>query len=324
MVNEENIQLIRKAIKNREISGAFYPSVYVIEISSLCDLKCIMCPNNQMPTSDKGLIDSVLYTNILEDISPYCEFLMLYWMGEPLMHPEINELLRIARSRIRGKIALSSNMTTMNNEISRTILSNVDILICCLDRWDKQAYERIRLGANFEKSIGNILSLLGHKKQSDQCEIVVKALDIDINPEEYKEFESYWLSKGCRPLLAWLCDWAGTFKQIRQSSSLPIPRNEEIRVPCSDLWFKLVLNWRGDIQMCCFDWKYSHQIGNYDKDNNWLNLTWQSGQILKLREAHSNNEWGANSLCASCKTWAEMTDLNAYVDFNEDSYFTIF
>lgn len=324
LVNFRNVDLVRQAIRNGKLSGEFYPVVYVIESASRCNLQCVMCPNPKMTPSNWGEINVELFQKVIIDIAPYCEFLMLYWMGEPFLHSSLPELLEIARSHIRGRIVLSSNMTRMDKTLAHSILSNVDILLCCIDRWDKTGFEKTRRGVSFETVVSNTESILAQRRTEDRCEVVVKALDISHGSDEYTEFQKYWSSKGGRPLLAWLNDWAGTMGKLRNAAKLPIPRQDDTRVPCVDLWFKLVMNWRGEVQMCCFDWNYSYQIGQYDKKGDWLAHTWQSDKIVELRQAHMNGEWAVNKLCAGCTTWGEEAELDAYVDFDDQSYFTIF
>lgn len=323
-VNIENVALIERAMGGREVSGDFYPSVYVLEPSSRCNLKCVMCPNPMMTPSNWGDIDLELLDKILTDISPYAEFLMLYWMGESLLHPNIEQILKRAKSKISGKIVLSSNMTVLSAPAQSAILDHVDMLICSLDRWNKDTYEKIRRGSDFDSVVSNIENLLAEKQQrGSNCEIIVKALDIKQQDSEYQDFVTYWTTRGARPMLAWLNDWAGTFNDMRNAASLDIPRASIERGPCSDLWFKMVINWRGDVQMCCFDWNYQHKISEY-KDGNWLKNAWQGAAIKTLRKAHLDGQYDVNKLCSECDTWGDESEHNAYVNWSEESYFKLF
>ncbi|MFH2065653.1 MAG: radical SAM protein [Pseudomonadota bacterium] len=323
-VNQQNINQIELSLKNREKSGPFYPSVYIIELTNKCNLKCKICPNNQIDYSQKGYIDEKLFEKIIIDISPYCEFLMLYWMGEPLLHKKFNQLLEVARVNIRGKIAVSSNMTINNPSFYESALRNSDFFLCCVDRWDKLAYEDLRQGSSFEDVVRNIEELLKKKKSNHNCEVIVKALDISISSTEFDCFKKYWERLGAKTLLAWVSDWAGTLPTLRKNSQLDIPHQQNTRVPCADLWFKMPINWRGDVLMCCFDWSYSHKIGSVENSSDWLKTIWHSDLIKKIRENQLSGKWRNNTLCEKCTTWAELFEHDAYVNCNEKSYFTVF
>ena len=225
VVNQQNIDQIEFSIRNEEITGQFYPSVYIIELTNICNLKCKICPNNQIDISQKGYIDENLFERIIEDISPYCEFLMLYWMGEPLLHKKFNRLLEVARAKIRGIIVVSSNMTINDPLFYESALRNSDIFLCCLDRWDKLAYEEIRQGSSFDEVVNNIKEFLDTKNRNHNCEVIVKALDISNSSTEYDCFNKYWQKLGAKTMLAWVSDWAGTLPKLRNHSQLDIPHN---------------------------------------------------------------------------------------------------
>ncbi len=321
-INPNNVHAVRAALDNLETTGDFLPTVYVIEPTSKCNLKCVMCPNKQIQNDNLGNMPLPLFEKIVQDISPYAEFVMLYWLGEPLLHPNIIEMLSIARKNIKGRIVVSTNLTQATDEVLISLLENTDIILCSLDRWNPKDYEKIRIGANFSVVVSNIERLIKLKTHQHKAEIVVKGLDIDLDSTEYQEFKEYWMGKGARPLLAWLNDWAGTFPSIRKAASIPIPQSSK-RTACADLWFKMIINWRGEIQMCCFDWRYEHFVGNCDNPN-WLHSSWQSDTIIRFRKLHKNRKFASNKLCNTCKTWGEITEHNAYLDFDEQSYFIVF
>lgn len=321
-VNPVNVKSVRSALENLEVIGDFLPTVYVIEPTNICNLKCVMCPNKNINTSDLGSMTLSVFERIIDSIAPYAEFVMLYWLGEPLLHPEISEMLYIARKKIKGKIVVSTNLTIATDEVLCGLLENTDIILCGLDRFKPNEYENIRVGANFSTVVTNIERLIKKKTQAHKAEIVVKGLDISFDSVEYQKFRDYWTQKGARPLLAWLNDWAGTFPSIRKVASIPIPQSHTKKA-CADLWYKMVINWRGEIQMCCFDWQYKNPIGVCHNPD-WLKSVWQSEKIIYLRELHKKHEFTSIQLCKHCNTWGEISEHNAYLDFDDSSYFIVF
>ena len=69
-----------------------YKKVYV-EITNVCNLNCSFCIHNQR----KSLFMSKdNFKIILEKLKPYTKYLYFHVMGEPLMHPYINEFINMA------------------------------------------------------------------------------------------------------------------------------------------------------------------------------------------------------------------------------------
>lgn len=323
LVNSQNVENLRAAIRVGQCEGQFLPSVYVVEPVSRCNLRCVMCPNSKMTPSNFGDIEIEKFCLVLDIISPYCEFLMLYWMGEPLLHKDFEILMREARQRIRGRIVVSSNMTFMTESMADSIITHADVVLCSIDRWKKSAYERIRLGASFESTIQNTKLLLSRKSSDSTCKVIVKALDMKNESEEYAAFSEFWGALGATPMLAWLNDWAGTLPAIRNAARIPIPIISSQRVACTDLWFKMIVNWRGDVQMCCFDWDYKHSIARIDRTSS-LQSIWHSEKMISLRREQLAANWKANDLCEGCTSWGQPHEFDAYIDFEEGSHFVVF
>lgn len=323
-VNNMNVEAIQRAIESGATTGDFLPSVYVLDPISRCNISCVMCPNSRMAQSQFGEISPEVFTDIIQTISPYAEFLMLYWMGEPLLHSNFSELLKVAREHIQGKIVVSSNMTVFDERTYQSLAENADIVLACIDRWDKAAYEKIRRGAKFDVVVEHTKLLLkACEAPKSRCQVVVKGLDIKHDSLEYEAFHDYWEQLGAKPLLAWLNTWASTMPGVRNAAQLAVPGENDLRVPCADLWFKMVLDWQGRTQMCCFDWQYANQISD-ERGANWLKRVWHGEKMLALRKMHIEANYQMNTLCKKCDSWGEPNEHLAYTSWSDDSYFIVF
>jgi len=86
---------------------------YQIDISGLCNLKCISCPQGNFGIKPKaGFMDEVTFEKVLTKIiaeDPFVGAVSLYNWGEPLLNPHLPEILRIANSK-GIHTAVSSNL----------------------------------------------------------------------------------------------------------------------------------------------------------------------------------------------------------------------
>lgn len=69
-----------------------YKKIY-IEITNACNLNCKFCAKTKRSIS---FMNKNNFIRILDQIKPYTDYIYLHVMGEPLLHPEINDFLSIA------------------------------------------------------------------------------------------------------------------------------------------------------------------------------------------------------------------------------------
>lgn len=80
-----------------------FKKVY-IEITNICNLSCNFCPKTKrklqmMPTES--------FKHILQEVKPYTDYIYLHLMGEPSVHPNLEEYLALSH-----EAGLTVNMTT--------------------------------------------------------------------------------------------------------------------------------------------------------------------------------------------------------------------
>jgi radical SAM protein with 4Fe4S-binding SPASM domain len=69
-----------------------FDSVY-IEITNTCNLSCSFCPGTNRK---KQYMDAELFKRILKEFKDRCSFIFFHVMGEPLLHPDLENFLSLA------------------------------------------------------------------------------------------------------------------------------------------------------------------------------------------------------------------------------------
>jgi len=139
-----------------------YPPLYIyIEPTNYCNLKCSHCPNSTLKRK-KQFIDLELYKNIIKQSSKMnIEWAYLFFFGEPLLHPKIEEMVDIAHDKnIKVKIhtnglikkvldlkidvlGISLNETNVNKLIpvlDELIVRNKNFIIESIDKISEPIY----------------------------------------------------------------------------------------------------------------------------------------------------------------------------------------
>lgn len=138
------------------------PFRLTIEPTTRCNLSCSMCylPAGKRQAGNLGFSS---FVKILTQF-PYLKDLQLQGIGEPLLNPEIFEMVRFAKSR-KILTGLFSNATLLSKDIANKIIeSGLDWINLSFDAVLPDTYEAIRKGADFKEVLGNINNLLDVKK----------------------------------------------------------------------------------------------------------------------------------------------------------------
>ncbi|HMS41135.1 MAG TPA: radical SAM protein [Pyrinomonadaceae bacterium] len=147
-----------------------------IEIITRCNLECVMCPRtvaleNASTAAQKKVWQRQMsienFRHIIEEI-PKIQTLSLHGIGEPLMHPHLFEMIEIAAS-VKIDVRFTTNATLLNSSKSEDLLkTGISRVIFSLDGATMETYEKIRIGAKFDKVIENIRRFLLLRKEFGQ------------------------------------------------------------------------------------------------------------------------------------------------------------
>lgn len=99
------------------MSGLYQLKKAYLEITNVCNLDCSFCPGTRR---DKRFLSPAQFQVLAGRLRPHTQYLYLHLMGEPLLHPQLEELLQCA-ARLDFKVMITTN---------GTLLSRRDGLLC--------------------------------------------------------------------------------------------------------------------------------------------------------------------------------------------------
>lgn len=291
-------------------TGSFMPSIYQIEPTSLCNLDCIMCPNRALPAKQNMSLE--LYKDILAQIAPYARAVKLSYLGEPLMHPDIAEFITLAKANCRNAtVTLFTNATLLSHEIGvKLVRSGLDYLVFSLDGGSAKTYETVRKRASYDIVVRNVEDFLLFKgKRAPAC--TVNFVKMHVNESEKELVRQRWTQYGCRVEWSWLNTWAGQLGIESLSSSYKWSNQPPHRSPCSELWFKILINASGKVLLCCNDYTGKENLGSMQQDS--ISSIWNSPKIQSLRNTHRQHRYATLALCRQCVDWSDKKDMECYL-----------
>ncbi len=142
-----------------------YPEIVQIEVTNKCNFNCIMCIRHVWQT---GLMDMdpALFSKIGREVFPHLRRLDLYGQGEPFMHPNLLDLIKIAREYLprEGKILMNTNGSLLIPKVAEKLVKIIGraILAFSVDTADARKLEQMRLGAPSRRIFENFRYLVNH------------------------------------------------------------------------------------------------------------------------------------------------------------------
>jgi radical SAM protein with 4Fe4S-binding SPASM domain len=272
------------------------PPITVVESTNDCNLKCIVCARNYM-TRKVGYIDLKLAEKIMAQI-PVGRFFWAHGWGEPLLHPQFCEFVRIAKKR-RLLIGAITNATLLDKEYGKGIIdSGLDWLVFSVDTDDEGVYEKIRVGANYHQVIENINNFLGLKRKlaSRKPYTQINILDLPLTTNRISSLVNMWRGRVDRIRVKKTNEYGELCPQIHALTNRQLlPRS----TVCSALRKGgIIIYWDGRVGPCCTD--FDGRIIYGDLNEQSLSSVWNSQTRLELKNKQERGEFP--DMCKFCHT----------------------
>ena len=147
-----------------------YPSAIMVELTNLCNLKCITCPREYEygKQMDKGSMDFENFKKIIDETYPYLDSIGLSGLGESFLYKDLIPAVNYIQKKNSGiRISLSINLQLDTSpEIVQALLNKVDTIQISIDGLD-EVYDKIRIGGNFKRFKENLRKIVDIAKSSE-------------------------------------------------------------------------------------------------------------------------------------------------------------
>jgi len=286
---------IRKTINNLEKK---FPLGVDIGTTNLCNAACIMCPHSKL--KKMGTMDMKLYKKIIDNCARLdIKLITLSFFGEPFLDKKIIEKIKYAKEKGMN-VGFYSNASLLTEKLAKDVVeAKLDNITISFDGATKKTYERIRKNLKFEATKKNILNLINIKKKLNKKspKINLVLVELEENKKEIGDFYREWEEKVDSINIINMRNWANDIQKEGTKESFHF--NKKIkRKPCALIWLKMIVDWNGDVVLCCDDWNHSTILGNLKKQT--IEEIWKGDKLKKIREAHKKGEFNNVPLCAGC------------------------
>ena len=269
-----------------------FPSHIDIEASSKCQMKCPMCGRHLMKERGikDGNMDFGLYKSIINEcIKERVYSVKLSWRGEPLLNPNIVEMVKYAKDKGIKDVAFLTNGERLNPDLTiELIKAGLDWISISIDGLG-ETYERIRYPETFKgivkkvKFIKEYRDIKGLKKPLIRVQTIWSA--IKENPEEFRNF---WFPIADR--INFIAD------EIRSKEEKDFVHDPSYI--CQSSWQRMCIMWDGRVAQCHSDYLERNILGNVNEQS--LYEIWHGEAFNNVRDLIKNKKRLELEPCKFC------------------------
>jgi len=269
-------------------------------VTNRCNQTCRLCPRAGF-TRPLGLVEPDRFGRIADEVARHDTVLWLHFLGEPLLHPHLTDLIVRAKQAGVASVGLSTNATLLRGAIvDRLLDSGIDRLDVSLDAGDAEGYRAMRGTDHFEVVTSNLRAFLARRAERRQTTPTV-SIQYLLTPELEAALP--------RIVAGWdgdlgPDDFIKTIEPAPFGGAIPgatDPGVVEHRPPCPWLFGSLMVLQDGTVTMCGADWDAASPIGHVDEAS--IAEIWLGAEMQRRRAAHLAGRFDEVDLCGSCTDW---------------------
>ncbi len=285
--------------RKRSLKVPTPPTRIWLEPTNACNLRCIMCPNGtDYNALQRGMMEWDLFEELISQIKEFAYDVNLFHRGESLLHPRFVDMVKItAEAGLRPR--LHTNATILDEKYSREIIkAGLDFISFSFDGYDKETYERVRVGANFEEVLGNIIKFLEIKKElgTGKPYTIIEVMEVLKGSEEElaKKRDEFRAKFNDLPLEKFIVrrihNWAGLY-DINRKGKLNY-------VPCTFPFYSMTIFYDGKVPACPQDFFGEIIIGDATRDR--LLDIWNGENMKAMRKSFASENNEKHPRCQKC------------------------
>ena len=173
-----------------------YPLALKIDINSNCNLSCTTCVHANPASLDilsrqdfsNPHMSFESYKLIIDEISPYSTSVSLYYLGDPIVSPNLLEFASYAfKSGLSVHVSTNFSRRLSDDYIIGLATSGITHFTVCLDGFTQEEYSKTRVGGDIELVKDNLTKLCLAKSRHNCSSLKIEVQSLVFNHNKYQQ-----------------------------------------------------------------------------------------------------------------------------------------
>jgi radical SAM protein with 4Fe4S-binding SPASM domain len=295
-----------------------YPTLLQIEPSTVCNLKCALCPFTEGMDRPPCFMESGLFKKLIDEIGAYVFLLLLWDWGEPFLNPSIYEMIAYANERHIKTVSSTNGHPFANQENAEQLVrSGIDAIIFAVDGITQKTYERYRVKGDLETVFTGVKNVVAAKRSLNSKTPLInfRFIVMKHNEHELSDLKGVTDSLGVDlvtlktmnsyvnnsysdfPVNANLDELIPeTYRRYHYEKDTNLPQAIAVN-PCKALWNNPAIHAGGLVCPCTFDYNEKYVLGDLNRDT--FKTIWFGNAYRHVRRSF-RQDWEKIPICQGC------------------------
>jgi len=279
-----------------------FPLMVVASMAYICNARCPHCPytNSDIRSdyADAPFMSREIFRKLADECGKYKSFIRLSGGGEPLLNPEMIELIEYAKLA-GARIGLITNGSLLTPErVDRLLACNTDAIEVSVDAADPETYAKVRAGLDFARLMKNIDYTL--KRRNDlksESKVVVSVVNQKAVENQLQDIVKFWNAMVDNVIVRKYLTWNILNEE---GSGDPTPYLAQ-RIPCPWPFERINVDTRGRVMFCGYDIAGVTDLGNIMETS--IKEIWNGPEMQSRRELLLEGKYEDIEVCRKCPDW---------------------
>lgn len=310
------------------------PLKLTVDPNNVCQLRCPLCPTGyRILDRAKGHADLGTFAKLMDEVGDYLFFMDIYNWGEPLISPQLPEIIALAHRRgIITHLSTNLSLKLTDERIESLVSSGLSTMNCSIDGATAQTYATYRRSGKFDLVLDNLRRIIAIRNRLGLARPLVvwqfvvfrfneheRDLAIELGREigvDRIQFISPHLAQDRFPLTAEdsaaVSQWTPAdpeFNRFDPSHAEYNARQRKHHRRCDWHYVSAAVNWDGSVAPCCSVFEKKDDFGglDYDAGRTYMSVI-NNERFTRVRDRFAGRiAEPVDLVCEHCPSPLEMT-----------------
>ncbi len=290
------------------------PMRAMVEVVRACNLRCPLCPVGNGEAEHYANMSPALFQRVVEALAPTVSAISLYNYGEPLLHPDIAALVRVAHDAGIEQVEITTNGTILPAGVEDALVeAGLDAIRISIDGATQESYAQYRVGGELAKIWKHIDRIRAARERHGSPTPLIEAQFV-VNRHNEHELEPFRalcaehgvdrvrfktfnaLMTGPAYAKAGRSFLPASSRLLRYTDRETLTIRDRYKLSqCAWPWQRIVVNADGAIVPCCYDFNGRHRLGSFAREGEW----WETDARHAFRDRLRSDPMGID-ICSVC------------------------